>query len=372
MHEFYIGLMSGTSMDGVDAVLVDLQNGMRLCGTHTEPLDAALKAELLAISQPGSNEIDRMGALDIQVGQLFAQATLALLKHAEVAPEQVRAIGSHGQTIRHRPSGPHPFTLQIGDANTIAEQTGITVVGDLRRRDRAAGGQGAPLVPAFHQAAFQSPDIDRVVLNLGGMANISVLPAGQPEATYGFDTGPANVLMDAWCQRHKNEAYDKDGIWAANGSVLPELLEAMLAHPFFAKQPPKSTGREDFHLAWLLALLGSQAPDTADVQATLLELTARSVARAIGDQSLGGGELILCGGGALNPTLWRRLAQLLPAFRLRNSAEFGLAPTWVEATAFAWLARQCLHGLPGNLPAVTGARGPRILGGIYPGQTSIR
>lgn len=368
MSELFIGLMSGTSMDGVDAVLVEFNSGIRLRGTHTEPLPAELKAQLLAISQPGINEIDRVGELDVAVGRLFAKATLALLEHAEVEASAVNAIGSHGQTIRHRPRASYPFTVQIGDPNTIAEQTRITVVADFRRRDMAAGGQGAPLVPAFHEALFRSPDHDRIILNLGGMANITVLRAdGRP--AYGYDTGPANVLLDAWYQREQGGDFDKSGQWAANGTVSRSLLSRLLDHPYFARPAPKSTGREDFHLGWLLKELHElgESLEPMDVQATLLELTARSVATAIELEGLAQGDLVLCGGGAFNDTLWHRLHQLLPRLTLHSSADYGLAPTWVEATAFAWLARQTMHGLAGNLPAVTGAKGPRVLGGIYPG-----
>lgn len=368
MSELYIGLMSGTSMDGIDAVLVEFGEGIHLRGTHTEAWPPELKAALVAISQPGANEIDRMGELDIAVGQLFAKAANALLAHAETSPTQVRAIGSHGQTIRHRAYAQRPFTLQIGDPNTIAEQTGISVVADFRRRDMAAGGQGAPLVPAFHEAMFHNPERDRVILNLGGIANITVLPAKLDKPVYGFDTGPANGLMDAWIQREQNQPYDKNGQWAAGGTANPRLLTQMLAHPYFARPHPKSTGREDFHLDWLLQQLHSfgEAVDADDVQATLLELTAVSVCAAIRKQQLPKGELIVCGGGAFNETLWQRLQQLLPEMSLHSSADYGLAPTWVEATAFAWLARQALHNLPGNLPAVTGARDLRVLGGVYP------
>jgi anhydro-N-acetylmuramic acid kinase len=370
MAELYIGLMSGTSMDGVDAVVAEFgKEGMHLHGSHSEPMPAAIRHGLIELTQPGPNEIDRMGELDVQVGQLFAQAALKLLDKAGLKPADIQGIGSHGQTIRHRPQVRSPFSLQIGDPNTIAETTGLTVVADFRRRDMAAGGQGAPLVPAFHQYLFHSEGLDRVIVNLGGIANISVLRRDLKAPVYGFDTGPANGLMDAWHQRHLGQAYDEDGHWAASGTVDASLLARLLAHPFFALPAPKSTGREDFHLEWLLAQLqahGQNLPP-ADVQATLLELTAQSLATAIHGQGLNEGELILCGGGAYNKALWQRLDAVLPGFQQRSSADFGLAPTWVEASAFAWLACRTLQGLPGNLPSVTGARGPRILGGVYPG-----
>ncbi len=368
MHELYIGLMSGTSMDAVDAVLLDFAQGMRLVGTHSIPLPDALRGELLAICQSGPDEIERMGRLDRELGELFAEAARGVLTSSEHHAAEVRAIGSHGQTIRHRPAGRHAFTLQIGDPNTIAEQTGIAVVADFRRRDIAAGGQGAPLVPAFHAGAFGHADANRIILNLGGIANITVLPAGQPDRAYGFDTGPANTLMDAWIQKQQGLALDANGEWAASGDSQPGLLQQLLTHPFFAMPAPKSTGREDFHLPWLESELSRLGQDVAaeDVQATLLELTAASVAHAIAGTELGGGELLICGGGAFNTTLWHRLQTLLPSWTLHSTADFGLAPNWVEATAFAWLAHQTVLGLPGNLPAVTGAAGPRVLGAIHP------
>ncbi len=368
MSELYIGLMSGTSMDAVDAVLVDFAQGMRLVGTHSITLPDQLKAQLAELAQPGPDEIERLGRTDVELGRLFAQAVHGVLESSEHHATEIRAIGSHGQTIRHRPQGPCPFTLQITDPNTIAEATGITVVADFRRRDMAAGGQGAPLVPAFHASVFGHENHHRVVLNLGGIANITVLPGGQPEKAYGFDTGPANTLMDAWSQLKRGIAYDAGGEWAASGDLHGELLQKLLAHGYFQRTAPKSTGREDFHLFWLqeqLTSLGTKIPDE-DVQATLLDLTAVSVSDAIRNTGLTKGELLLCGGGTFNTALWHRLQDLLPDWTLHSTADFGLAPGWVEAAAFAWLARQTMLGLPGNLPAVTGAAGPRILGAIYP------
>lgn len=368
MSELYIGLMSGTSMDAIDAVLVDFAQGLRLVGTHSIALPEDLRARLIALSQSGDDEIERLGRTDVELGRLFAAAARGVLESSEHHAAEVRAIGSHGQTIRHRPQGAHPFTLQITDPNTLAEETGITVVADFRRRDMAAGGQGAPLVPAFHASVFGHENHDRIILNLGGIANITVLPAGHPEQVYGFDTGPANTLMDAWIQRSRQLRYDAGGEWAASGDIHAALLQRLLTHDYFRLPAPKSTGREDFHLAWLeqqLAALPEAIADE-DVQSTLLELTAVSVADAIKATGLKEGEILLCGGGALNNALWHRLQSLLPAWTLHSTADFGLAPGWVEAAAFAWLARQTLLGLPGNLPAVTGARGPRILGGIFP------
>lgn len=368
MRELYIGLMSGTSMDAIDAVLVDFTHGVRLVGTHSCPLPAALRQELSGLCQSGSDEIERMGRLDTALGEHFAAAAQDVLANSGHRAAEIRAIGSHGQTIRHRPHGPHPFTLQIANPAVIAELTGIKVIADFRRRDMAAGGQGAPLVPAFHSGVFSDAKRHRIVLNLGGIANITILPAGNASEVRGFDTGPANILMDAWCQLHKQQAYDADGAWAASGNIHTALLAQLLTHSFFTRPAPKSTGREDFHLGWIqeeLQKLGqSIAPE--DVQASLLELTAVTVASAIEATGLREGDLLLCGGGAFNSTLWHRLQSLLPTWQLCSTADFGLAPTWVEAAAFAWLARQTLHSLPGNLPVVTGAAGPRILGGIYP------
>ncbi len=367
MSELYIGLMSGTSMDAIDAVLVDFSQGMRLAGTHSVPLPTDLRADLSALCQSGPDEVERLGRLDRTLGEAFAEAALGVLASSEHHAHEIAAIGSHGQTIRHRPHGRDAFSLQIGDPNTIAERTGITVVADFRRRDIAAGGQGAPLVPAFHASLFSHPERHRIVLNLGGIANITVLPAGRPDAVHGFDTGPANLLMDAWSQARRGLAYDADGEWAARGDSDDRLLTQLLRHPFLHQPPPKSSGREDFHLDWLQGELaaGGRQPVDEDVQATLLEFTARTVADAINTLGLGAGDLLLCGGGAHNTTLRHRLATLLPDWPLASTADHGLAPDWVEATAFAWLARRTLRGQAGNLPAVTGAAGARILGGIY-------
>lgn len=370
MSNLYIGLMSGTSVDAIDAVLVNFAPDFALIETHSVALSEPVRRDILALCQSGADEIERMGRLDRELGLLFAEAANGVLAKSPYQTNDICAIGSHGQTIRHRPSGALPFTLQIGDPNTIAEKTGIRVVADFRRRDIAAGGQGAPLVPAFHADSFRTKECHRIVLNLGGIANITVLPSSVVAAeVYGFDTGPANMLMDAWIRLHKNLSMDKNGEWAASGNVLPELLERLLAHSFFALPAPKSTGREDFHIDWLnaeLAAWGKEAKPE-DVQATLLELTAYSVAQAVLQTKLESGELLMCGGGAFNPVLWARLQQLLPEWKLCSTADFGLAPNWVEATAFAWMARQTVLGLTGNLPSVTGAEGFRVLGGVYLG-----
>ena len=377
-QEIYIGVMSGTSLDGVDVVAVSFEP-MVLHASLTIAFPEELRADLLALTYPDDNEIERMGVADVALAQLIGDAVNELIAEHKLPIEAIVAIGSHGQTIRHRPES--GFSLQIGDPNLIAELTQLPVVADFRRRDMAAGGQGAPLVPAFHQAVFQHPSINRIILNLGGMANISVLPAGPPTQGFGYDTGPANILMDAWCFQHTGHSYDHDGAWAAAGTVDKPLLAHLLANEYFSRPYPKSTGREDFNLEWLQQQMievatqslfeevngsydASNALDQTppqDIQATLLMLTAKTVADAVEQTGLTG-ELWVCGGGAYNSALWQALAELLPHWTLHSTAELGLAPTWVEATAFAWLARQRVLGLPGNLPAVTGASGLRVLG----------
>ncbi|VAX03806.1 Anhydro-N-acetylmuramic acid kinase [hydrothermal vent metagenome] len=370
-HEYYIGLMSGTSLDGIDAVLVDFTNGQpRLIEAHTHPLPDALHQQLTALCQPGDDEIERMGRADMALGELFADAVQQLLSQANLPSSEIHAIGSHGQTIRHRPDA--GFTLQIGDANRIAQHTGITTVTDFRRRDMAAGGQGAPLVPAFHAALFRSPDITRVVLNLGGMANITLLPADPEQPVSGYDTGPGNVLMDAWARQHLGRPLDESGTWAATGCVDEALLTRCLRDVYFRQLPPKSTGREYFNAGWLATLLSNSEGDhslsSADVQATLCELTAISVAEAIRQAGADATELLVCGGGVHNAHLLSRLGTHLDSMNIIPSNERGLAADWVEAVAFAWLARETLAGRPGNLPAVTGASEAVVLGAIYPGR----
>lgn len=370
MSEYYIGLMSGTSMDAVDAALVEFDRGPRLIATHRRPLPEDLRRDLRALAEGGiAHELEGYGRLDTALGELFAAAALGVIEASGVGGARIRAIGSHGQTVRHRPDGPHPFSLQIADPNVIAERTGVTTVADFRRRDLAAGGQGAPLVPAFHELVFRDPGEDRVVLNIGGIANVTCLPCARDARVIGFDTGPGNVLMDAWCARHLGRPYDRDGAWAAQGTVIEPLLEAWLEDPFFARPPPKSTGREHFHLPWLeqgLAAAGAENAAPADVQGTLCELTAASVARAVRTYAPGTRRLLACGGGAANTSLMERLRRRMPGCTVESTAVHGLDPQWVEATAFAWLARRTLAGKPGNLPAVTGARRPVILGAIYP------
>ena len=365
----YIGLMSGTSLDGVDGVLVDFSQGTQVLQHASCGFDEALRAELLALNTPGGqDELHRACLAANALVHHYAQVVRQLLAASGVQASQVAAIGAHGQTVRHRPQmfDGTGYTLQLNAPALLAELTGITVVSDLRSRDVAAGGQGAPLVPAFHQGIFGKAGATTLVLNIGGIANLSVL--GVDGSVLGFDTGTGNALMDGWCLRHTGQAYDEGGRWAATGHVLPELLDAMLGDPYLQQPPPKSTGRDLFHADWLSTHLQRHAAQAApvDVQATLTEFTAVSCADAVTRFGKSGSELLVCGGGALNAYLMQRLAALLPHVKVTTTAERGLPPLEVEAAAFAWLARQCLLGLPGNLASVTSARGPRILGAIYP------
>lgn len=366
----YLGLMSGTSADGIDAALVRFEGEGRalrcqLVHGRTFAWDEATRTRLVALGQGADTvSLDALGALDATVALAFADAALALLQDAGVPRGRVRAIGSHGQTIRHRPQADPPFTWQLGDGHVIAERSGIDTVADFRRRDVAAGGQGAPLMPAFHAALLGSPQEDRAVLNLGGIANFTLLPSAGP--VRGFDTGPANALMDAWCERHTGRAYDADGAFAAGGQVDAALLARLLAEPWFALPPPKSTGREHFHLDWLQARMGETVLPPADVQATLLDLTARTVADALQMTQPDTRRVLVCGGGVRNAALMARLAAYLPQAIVESTAQHGLDPDYVEAMGFAWLARETLAGRPGNLPAVTGASGRRILGTVFP------
>ena len=358
----YIGLMSGTSLDGVDGVLFDA-DALAVAGHVHTPFPHALREELLALNSPGDNELHRAAQAANGVARSYADVVAQLLEAADLRREQIRALGAHGQTVRHQPGGFDGYTLQLLNGALLAEQAGIDVVCDLRSRDVAAGGQGAPLVPAFHRAVFGSATQDVAVLNLGGISNLSLLFADG--RTGGFDCGPANCLMDGWIARHRALAYDADGAWAATGRVSTALLATLLDEPFFALAPPKSTGRDLFHLGWLQArLMPGLAPE--DVQATLLELTARSVVDALQAQMPGAKALIACGGGALNGQLMRRLTDLLPGVAVTTSCTHGLPVDQVEAAAFAWLAHRFVERLPGNLPAATGAAGPRLLGALYP------
>lgn len=359
---YFIGLMSGTSADGIDAVLINTEGQQsELIGSHHCPMPAPLRDEILAFRQSGPDELHRLATLDVQLAEEYASAVSALLEAAQLEAANVAAIGCHGQTLRHHPEGDTPYTLQIGDPNRLAELTSITVVSDFRRRDMAAGGQGAPLVPAFHRARLVSEGDATAVVNIGGIANISLVTAGG-EAT-GWDTGPGNTLMDAWIAQHQGEPFDRNGEWAASGAVIAPLLSALLEDPFFATPPPKSTGPEYFHLDWLTThLSGDESP--ADVQCTLAALTVESLALALAQEPLD--VIRICGGGARNTWLMQQLTDRLGDTAVTTTEAIGVDPEWVEAWAFAWLAEQTVAGLPGNMPAVTGAAGPRVLGGIYP------
>ncbi len=361
-RELFIGLMSGTSLDGVDAALVEFAGSApALIDTAYLPLPWPLKAELHALQAPGPNELDRAARAGNELARLYADAALMLLRQTGIAPAAIRACGCHGQTIRHRPDA--GYTWQIGNPALLAELAGMRVVADFRSRDIAAGGQGAPLVPAFHAAAFGSAAKHRVIVNIGGIANLTDLP---PRGTVtGFDTGPGNVLLDLWIQRQLGEEHDRSGAWGQGGTVLAELLAAMLAEPYFTRRPPKSCGRDLFNAAWLdkFSLRGAAAQD---VQATLAELSARTIAAAVDRYCAQADELYVCGGGAHNLDLLERLRRSLPQRRIETTLALGMDPDWVEAIAFAWLAKQTLDGHPGNLPAVTGAGGERVLGAIYP------
>lgn len=360
--QLYIGLMSGTSLDGIDGVLFDAGR-LAVAGHVHAPFAPALRDELLALNTPGDNELHRAALAANAVARGYADVVAQLLEATGTRREQVAAIGAHGQTVRHRPGGIDGYTTQLLNGALLAEQARIDVVCDLRSRDVAAGGQGAPLVPAFHRAVFGTTGQDTAVLNLGGISNLSLLFADG--RTGGFDCGPANCLMDGWIARHQGQAYDADGAWAATGRVLPALLATLLAEPFFALAPPKSTGRDLFHLGWLQArLTPGLAPQ--DVQATLLELSARCVTESLRAQMPAARSLIACGGGALNGQLMQRLSDLLPGVAVESSAAHGLPVDQVEAAAFAWLALCFVERRPGNLPAVTGAAGLRLLGALHP------
>jgi anhydro-N-acetylmuramic acid kinase len=362
---YYVGLMSGTSVDGVDAVLADLgDSSLRSAAAVHVPFRDSLRLELNSLQRSGADEIHRAALAANELMDCCAAAVGALLKTANVPSSSIAAIGLHGQTIRHRPD--LGYTSQLANPARLAEATGITVVADFRSRDVAAGGQGAPLVPALHAALFASADRHRVVVNLGGIANVTDLPLRGP--VRGFDTGPGNTLLDAWCERHTSERFDRDGAWATTGTVSAELLRALKEDAYFALAPPKSTGRDHFHLPWLelgLARLQRELRPV-DVQRTLLALTAQTIAEAIAEHCSDANEILACGGGANNAALMRELEKEIGTRRLTTTASFGLPVTQVEALAFAWLARETLAGRAGNLPTVTGARGPRVLGAIYP------
>jgi anhydro-N-acetylmuramic acid kinase len=367
--ELYIGLMSGTSLDGVDAVLARFPcdgEAMQVLAHCHQPFPAALRCDLLALNNPGDNELHRASLAANAVARSYAELTAQLLKTVGGTAQDIAAIGAHGQTVRHRPGefDGCGYTTQLLNGALLAELTGVGVVCDLRSRDVAAGGQGAPLVPAFHRTLFGRADREVAVLNIGGISNISLLSADG--RTLGFDCGPGNCLMDLWIARHLGCSFDAGGAWAASGVVRPALLQALLDEAFFTRAPPRSTGRDLFNEQWLAAQvpnLDSEA--AANVQATLLELTAQSIARCLHDYAPATQDLLVCGGGALNTRLMQRLEQLLPDTTVQPTDARGLPTMQVEAAAFAWLAMRWVHALPGNLQAVTGAAGPRILGSMY-------
>ncbi len=366
---YYIGLMSGTSVDSIDAVLVDFQQPSQttLVATHGHAIPGELRRQLLDLNSTPRITLNDLGELDHQLGHLFADATEALIDQAGATREQIVAIGSHGQTIYHAPNGPRPFTMQIGDPNIIAERCGITTIADLRRRDVAAGGQGAPLVPAFHAAVFYSQEKSRVIVNIGGIANISHLPCNGATGL-GFDTGPGNGLLDTWIELHRQTNVDINGEWGRSGKLNQTLLEALLDDSYFHRPPPKSSGRDYFNLAWLkqnLIQLGS-AVSPQDVQSTLHHLTAASIAQAITHYARDCDEIYVCGGGAHNAFLLECLQHHCPHTPVATTNSLGIDPDWIEASAFAWLAMRTLNHQSGNLPSVTGAHHPVILGAIYP------
>jgi anhydro-N-acetylmuramic acid kinase len=367
-----VGVMSGTSLDGVDAVVACFEGDDKCLvqGSAYRPFPAGLRSELLALQAPGSHELARAARAANELADTYADTIADALAAAGVSAADVKAAGVHGQTIRHDARG--GWTLQLNNAARVAERSGITIVADFRARDIAAGGQGAPLVPAFHAALFGRQERARAIVNVGGIANVTVLPAGRDvTAVRGFDTGPGNVLLDLWCARHRGTLFDRDGEWAEMGKVDAKLLALLLAEPYFAAPPPKSTGRDLFNGEWLEAKLVARADEeeslsAVDVQATLLALTARTMADAIRTHASDDSEVLVCGGGANNAALMTALSRELAPKPVATTAQYGVAVEHVEALAFAWLARQALAGQPGNLPAVTGARGLRVLGAIYP------
>jgi anhydro-N-acetylmuramic acid kinase len=369
MSRIYIGLMSGTSVDGIDAVAVEItKNKLNIIATHHHEFPDDMKKGIDQLCSSGIDEIDLMSTMDSRLGQLYAETVNQLLSESSINQSQVMAIGSHGQTIRHKPEASTPYTLQIGDPNQIAQLTGITTVADFRRRDLAAHGQGAPLVPLFHKELFQSDSADKVAVNIGGIANITVIPGSPLDTVTGFDTGPGNRLMDLWIDKNKQQPFDENGNWAKSGSVNKSLLNNFLSDSYFSRLPPKSTGRELFNEAWLNSHLEKIEVSAQDVQATLVELTACSIVDAIKYSSKNCQEIIICGGGAFNDFLVSRIQHHAKSINITTSKQYGVDPQWVEAAAFAWLAHRTLTGDYGNLPTVTGAKEKVVLGGIYPGH----
>ena len=361
-EERFLGLISGTSADGVDVALVEFDPQPRISAAATYPYPEALRDRILGLARHApSVALDELGTLDVAIARHFADSANALLARAGVDVNAITALGSHGQTVRHKPLGEFPFTMQLGDPSVIAELTGITTIADFRRADIAAGGQGAPLAPAFHSAAMANGN-HRALLNLGGIANVTVFD--DDGDVLGFDTGPANCLMDAWAVRHLGQPRDEGGAWALHGILNEALLSRLLDDPYFALPAPKSTGREQFNLDWLEQRL-VDGVSTVDVQATLLALSVQTIATAIRNNGPAVDEVLGCGGGVHNAALMAALADELAPIKVGSTADIGIDPDFVEAAAFAWLARERLHGRPGNLPSVTGARAPRLLGAIF-------
>ncbi|WP_039954154.1 anhydro-N-acetylmuramic acid kinase [Vibrio caribbeanicus] len=362
----YVGVMSGTSMDGVDTALVQISDDqVKLIAYGDYPMPDSIKNSLLSVCNNQTTNIQTIGELDHKLGHLFADAVLDLLEQSEYSASQIKAIGCHGQTVFHQPDHAQAFSLQLGDANIIAAKTGIDTVADFRRKDIALGGQGAPLVPAFHQQLFAIQQSTTVVLNIGGIANISVLHPHKP--VIGYDTGPGNVLMDAWCHLNRQEPYDRDGRFAQQGEISHELLNQLLENNYFAMPPPKSTGRERFNLDWLQKILINHSLSTEDIQRTLCQYSATSIANEVGQYSFGDTpQLLVCGGGARNPLLMRDIKSLLPNWQVSTTEAKGINGDYMEAMAFAWLAHRNIHKLPSSLPEVTGASRPASLGVYYP------
>ena len=361
-EERFLGLISGTSADGVDVALVDFDPDPRILAAATYPYPDSLRDRILDLARNApSVPLDELGTLDVAIARHFAESANALLADARIDAASITALGSHGQTVRHRPLGAFPFTMQLGDPSVIAELTGIATIADFRRADVAAGGQGAPLAPAFHKAVLADGN-RRALLNLGGIANVTVFD--DDGDVLGFDTGPANCLMDAWAKRHLGTARDDGGVWATQGNVKPALLSRLLDDTYFALPAPKSTGREQFNLDWLEPRL-IDGVSVVDVQATLLALSVQTIAAAVRGNGPAVDEVLGCGGGVHNNALMAGLAEALAPIKVGSTADIGIDPDFVEAATFAWLARERLHGRAGNLPSVTGARGPRLLGAIF-------
>ncbi|MCW8935800.1 MAG: anhydro-N-acetylmuramic acid kinase [Gammaproteobacteria bacterium] len=370
MPELYIGLMSGTSMDGIDAALVEFENQhIKLIASHSHPIPKSLKDKLhlLSLDSPEAS-LDMLGEADSHLGQVFSDAVKSLLNEAGIQAEKITAIGSHGQTIRHRPDLKNSFSMQIGDANRISYNTHITTVTDFRRKDMAAGGEGAPLAPAFHQQVFYSENENRAILNIGGISNITFLPKDKKLNCFGFDTGPGNMLMDAWIQKHRNKSYDNNGMWGASSTADQILVNSLMQDAFILDKPPKSTGREHYNLDWLEQHLQNdqQNLNESQIQASLCSFTSDSVVYAIENFLPKIDTLIVCGGGVHNSNLMNQLSKKLIQTKVTSSDDYGVHPDWVEAIAFAWLAKQTINNKPGNLPAVTGAKEATVLGAIYP------